>query len=278
MFSDMPGVVGPTEWITQEQYDGHFDAVWDLREMVIDALAILSETVGGMARQWSHDLILQHQKRHDSDVLHNYFLDLQAMLVLLMSRKEALTDTFRWGTCMLYMPSPALYHTSFTSNVLEGKTLFDSSPDRFGKDLAEVMRIAREVTSTRYPAMSNPLQDGKCYRSCVLSERPTFVARTSSGLARRIRIPHTPSQHVAKHRNQLRDTLRDVEASNGVGQIRSDISTTRLLTDLTNMQICLALRMEDICKGQKTTHRMLRTILVEVRGRRTGGAYIKEAD
>ncbi len=75
------------------------------------------------------------------------------MLVLLMSRKEALTDTFRWGTCMLYMPSPALYHTSFTSNVLEGKTLFDSSPDRFGKDLAEVMRIAREVTSTRYPAM-----------------------------------------------------------------------------------------------------------------------------
>ncbi len=69
MFSDMPGVVGPTEWITQEQYDGHFDAVWDLREMVIDALAILSETVGGMARQWSHDLILQHQKRHDSDVV-----------------------------------------------------------------------------------------------------------------------------------------------------------------------------------------------------------------
>ncbi|KAF8876111.1 hypothetical protein CPB85DRAFT_1568166 [Mucidula mucida] len=60
--------------------------------------------------------------------------------------------------------------------------------------------------------------------------------------------------------------------------IRSDISTTRLLTDLTNMQIRLESRMEDICKGQKTTHRMLRTILVEVRGRRTGGAYIKEAD
>ncbi len=47
-------------------------------------------------------------------------------------------------------------------------------------------------------------------------------------------------------------------------QIRSDISTTELLTDLRNMQIRLASRVENIYEGQKTTHHMLRTILVKV--------------
>ncbi|KAF9035702.1 hypothetical protein BDZ89DRAFT_1061983 [Hymenopellis radicata] len=60
--------------------------------------------------------------------------------------------------------------------------------------------------------------------------------------------------------------------------IRSDISTMRLLTDLKMMQTRLMKSVDDIHEGQKTTHHMLRTILVEVRGRRTGDAYIEEAD
>ncbi|KAF9016084.1 hypothetical protein BDZ89DRAFT_416442 [Hymenopellis radicata] len=60
--------------------------------------------------------------------------------------------------------------------------------------------------------------------------------------------------------------------------IRSAISTMRILTDLKMMQTRLMMRVEDMYKGQKTTHHMLRTILVEVRGRRTGDAYIDEAD
>ncbi|KAF9020171.1 hypothetical protein BDZ89DRAFT_278953 [Hymenopellis radicata] len=80
-----------------------------------------------------------------------------------------------------------------------------------------------------------------------------------------------------------------------VFNIRSDISTTRLLTDLKIMHTRLASRVDDIYDGQKTTHHMLRTLLVEVgtglsghicshavlmqvRGRRTGDAYIDEAD
>ncbi|KAF9020162.1 hypothetical protein BDZ89DRAFT_278789 [Hymenopellis radicata] len=46
--------------------------------------------------------------------------------------------------------------------------------------------------------------------------------------------------------------------------IRSDISTMRLLTDLKIMQTRLASHVDDIYDGQKTTHHMLHTLLVKV--------------
>ncbi|KAF9032483.1 hypothetical protein BDZ89DRAFT_1063385 [Hymenopellis radicata] len=67
--------------------------------------------------------------------------------------------------------------------------------------------------------------------------------------------------------------------------IRSDISTTQLLTDLKIMQTRLASRVEDIYEGQKATHNMLQTLLVDThtvmmqfRGHRTGDACVAEAD
>ncbi|KAF9023071.1 hypothetical protein BDZ89DRAFT_1136926 [Hymenopellis radicata] len=67
--------------------------------------------------------------------------------------------------------------------------------------------------------------------------------------------------------------------------IRSDISTTQLLTDLKIMQTRLASRVEDIYEGQKAAHNLLQTLVVDthtvlmhVRGRRTGDAYTDEAD
>ncbi len=73
--------------------------------------------------------------------MYNHFLDLQALVILIMSSKGASTDTFWWETCTLYIPSRGLCHHSFTSSAFEGRILVDLSRDRPWKDLAEVMRI-----------------------------------------------------------------------------------------------------------------------------------------
>ncbi|KAF9035713.1 hypothetical protein BDZ89DRAFT_1062000 [Hymenopellis radicata] len=77
---------------------------------------------------------------------------------------------------------------------------------------------------------------------------------------------------------EVKDLRARVDNARIAFKIRSDISTTGLLYDLRMMQTRLASRVEDIYEGQQTTHHMLHTILVEVRGHRSGHAYVEEAD
>lgn len=49
-----------------------------------------------------------------------------------------------------------------------------------------------------------------------------------------------------------------------VFKIRNDISISRLLTELHTMHACLMARVDDLFEGQRTTHDMLRMLLVEV--------------
>ncbi|KAF9035685.1 hypothetical protein BDZ89DRAFT_1061969 [Hymenopellis radicata] len=77
---------------------------------------------------------------------------------------------------------------------------------------------------------------------------------------------------------EVKDLRVRVDNARIAFKIRSDISTTGLLYDLRMMQTHLASRVEDIYAGQQTTHHMLHTILVKVQGRRTGDAYVEEAD
>ncbi|KAF9020172.1 hypothetical protein BDZ89DRAFT_1072457 [Hymenopellis radicata] len=77
---------------------------------------------------------------------------------------------------------------------------------------------------------------------------------------------------------EVKDLRARVDNARIAFKIRSDISTTGLLYDLRMMQTRLASRVEDIYMGQQTTHHMLHTLLVEVRGHRTGGAHVEEAD
>ncbi|KAF9020156.1 hypothetical protein BDZ89DRAFT_1072433 [Hymenopellis radicata] len=80
---------------------------------------------------------------------------------------------------------------------------------------------------------------------------------------------------------EVKDLRVRVDNARIAFKIRSDISTTGLLYDLRRMQTRLESRVDALCEGQKMTHHMLQTILVEVgkvQGRRTGDAYVEEAD
>ncbi|KAF9023088.1 hypothetical protein BDZ89DRAFT_1136938 [Hymenopellis radicata] len=63
---------------------------------------------------------------------------------------------------------------------------------------------------------------------------------------------------------EVKDLRARVDNARITFKIRSDISTTGLLYDLRRMQTRLESRVDELCEGQKTTHHMLRTILVEV--------------
>ncbi|KAF9016077.1 hypothetical protein BDZ89DRAFT_1075938, partial [Hymenopellis radicata] len=52
-------------WISKSKLDQQIDAVVDVRERSLDAVAVLAETVGGIAREWQHQ-ILSHQEKHGS--------------------------------------------------------------------------------------------------------------------------------------------------------------------------------------------------------------------
>ncbi len=61
MFSDMEDVVGPSmnrrEWLSLIEHTTWHNALISNRERCLDALAVLSETVGGVARQlWCETL------------------------------------------------------------------------------------------------------------------------------------------------------------------------------------------------------------------------------
>ncbi|KAF8893256.1 hypothetical protein CPB85DRAFT_1330987 [Mucidula mucida] len=365
MFSDMQDLVAPsrssTQWMSLTEYNNRCDAIVDIVERCLEAGTVLSETVGGVARQWWND-ILSNQRHHG--MMYNHFLDLQALVILIMSSKGAWTDTFWWETCTLYIPSRGLCHHSFTSSAFEGRILVDLSRDRPWKDLADVMRITlpyfREMKarldtlsinvgySSDSASILGPSNLANLITCLDIAEsvakmvpvfgdvlegvcgilRKTVEAAEKARAARdecRALAEHTASITLAilneigpastlsggefKRICDLRDTIKIVDSRvqrlSKLGRlkyivcrgiinaevmrlraqvdnarvafnIRSDISTTRLLTDLRNMQIRLASRVENIYEGQKTTHHMLRTILVKVQSH-SGGAYIVKA-
>ncbi|KAF9014448.1 hypothetical protein BDZ89DRAFT_1142291 [Hymenopellis radicata] len=72
-YSDVQDLVGvsmtSTEWISEMEVDQWWDALREVAEMSLDAIAVLAETVGGPAReQW--DLILLDRYRNDLELPH----------------------------------------------------------------------------------------------------------------------------------------------------------------------------------------------------------------
>ncbi|KAF8876103.1 hypothetical protein CPB85DRAFT_537315 [Mucidula mucida] len=123
---------------------------------------------------------------------------------------------------------------------------------------------------------ASTLNDGDFNRICDLRETIKLVDSRVQSLSKLGRTKYLFNR--GRINAEVMDLRTQVDNARIAFNIRSDISTTRLLTDLRNMQIRLASRVEDIYDGQKTTHHMLRTILVKVEGYRSGGAYIDEAD
>ncbi|KAF9020159.1 hypothetical protein BDZ89DRAFT_1072439 [Hymenopellis radicata] len=120
-------------------------------------------------------------------------------------------------------------------------------------------------------------------RICDLRETIKIVDSRVQSLSKLGRLKYLASRgRITAEVMELRSRVDNARIA---FNIRSDISTTQLLTDLKIMQTRLASRVEDIYEGQKATHNMLQTLLVDthtvlmqVRGRRTGDAYIDEAD
>ncbi|KAF9032487.1 hypothetical protein BDZ89DRAFT_1063391 [Hymenopellis radicata] len=102
------------------------------------------------------------------------------------------------------------------------------------------------------------------------------VERRITGLSTLGRLKYLTAR--GKINAEVKDLRVRVDNARIAFKIRSDISTTGLLYDLRRMQTRLESRVDELCEGQKATHHMLQTILVEVRGRRTGDAYIEVAD
>ncbi|KAF8876104.1 hypothetical protein CPB85DRAFT_537689 [Mucidula mucida] len=367
MFSDMEDVVGPSmnrrEWLSLIEHTTWHNALISNRERCLDALAVLSETVGGVARQlWCETL--SDQEMHGVNA--NCFPVLQALVILIMSSKAAVTDTIWWDFCTLYIPSQRIFHFSFDSSFLEGKFVMDFSPDRRSKDLAEVMRIPlpyfREMKA-RLNALSSNIGHSSDSASILgpsnlanlitcldIAESisklvPVFgdVLEGACGILRKTvqaaevaRSARNECRALAEHTASitlailhefgptsvlsggdfnricdLRDTIKIVDSRvqslSKLGRtkyllyrgrinaevmdlraqmdnariafdIRNDISSTRLLTDLRNMQIHLASRVEDLYMAQKTTQALLETLVVEFRGRRYGDVHVDQAD
>ncbi|KAF9016076.1 hypothetical protein BDZ89DRAFT_416245 [Hymenopellis radicata] len=102
------------------------------------------------------------------------------------------------------------------------------------------------------------------------------VERRITGLSTLGRLKYLTAR--GKINAEVKDLRVRVDNARIAFKIRSDISTTGLLYDLRRMQTRLESRVDELCEGQKATHHMLQTILVEVRGRSTGDAYIEMAD
>ncbi|KAF9018745.1 hypothetical protein BDZ89DRAFT_1165012 [Hymenopellis radicata] len=113
-------------------------------------------------------------------------------------------------------------------------------------------------------------------RICELRETIKIVDSRVQSLSKLGRLKYFGSR--GRINTEVIELRAQVDNARIAFKIRSDISATRLLTDLKNMQTRLMMRVEDMYEGQKMTHHMLRTLLVEVRGRRTGNVYADDAD
>ncbi|KAF9023090.1 hypothetical protein BDZ89DRAFT_1070188 [Hymenopellis radicata] len=120
-------------------------------------------------------------------------------------------------------------------------------------------------------------------RICDLRETIKIVDSRVQSLSKLGRLRYLASRgRITAEVMELRSRVDNARIA---FKIRSDISTTQLLTDLKIMHTRLASRVEDIYEGQKATHHMLQTLLVDThtvmmqfRGHRTGDAYVDEAD
>ncbi len=84
MFSDMQDLVAPsrssTQWMSLTEYNNRCDAIVDIVERCLEAGTVLSETVGGVARQWWND-ILSNQRHHGMVSVYHISLSLPIYLV-----------------------------------------------------------------------------------------------------------------------------------------------------------------------------------------------------
>ncbi|KAF9035706.1 hypothetical protein BDZ89DRAFT_1061989 [Hymenopellis radicata] len=100
-------------------------------------------------------------------------------------------------------------------------------------------------------------------RLCELRETITIVDSRVQSLSKLGRLRYLTSRgRITAEVMELRSRVDNARIA---FNIRSDISTMRLLTDLKVMQTRLASRVEDIYEGQKATHNMLQTLLVDTR-------------
>ncbi len=143
-------------WLSAHEFHQYLDVTKIFQETIVDAVAVLAETVGGAAREWwhlmrtdweAHNFVSTKDSRPGSSLIHckaKYYWTLQALLILVLSTSSdaAWTDTDWWEFHDFCIPSQKLFHRSSTSNKFEGRILFDFSPGRPWKDLApEVMQI-----------------------------------------------------------------------------------------------------------------------------------------
>ncbi|KAF9005303.1 hypothetical protein BDZ89DRAFT_1236250 [Hymenopellis radicata] len=130
-------------WISAIEYMQWIHAVVGTRERCLEALAVLAETVGGVARGLWRGV----QGDGSDGFAVNYSGALQAVLII--TRTRAWTDADWWGIHNFYIPGQR--HLLFTSSSIDERILLDLSPGRPWKDLADVMQITlpyfREMTA-----------------------------------------------------------------------------------------------------------------------------------
>ncbi|KAF9020036.1 hypothetical protein BDZ89DRAFT_1138903 [Hymenopellis radicata] len=122
-------------WIPESEYMQWLDALVDVRERSLDALGVLAETVGGVAR----GLWRGFQRDGSDGSTGNYHEALQAVLII--TRTRAWTDADWWRVHNAYIPGQRMCHLSFTSSLFDEGILLDFSPGRPWRDLADVMQI-----------------------------------------------------------------------------------------------------------------------------------------
>ncbi|KAF8876102.1 hypothetical protein CPB85DRAFT_1345083 [Mucidula mucida] len=93
--------LGPIEWTLKAEYKKRSEEVHFSRR-VLDAINVLAETVGGLARQWWR-VSLSDSRKGYVEVLYNHCLSLQPMIMHRTSKGDWLDDC-RWDTWLLTFP------------------------------------------------------------------------------------------------------------------------------------------------------------------------------
>ncbi|KAF9001814.1 hypothetical protein BDZ89DRAFT_1081544 [Hymenopellis radicata] len=146
-------------WVSETEYWHWLGALLDVQERSLDALAVLAEIVGGVARELWRWFQVSLRPTHGSggSAPATSYERLQALLIVIKCSTRAWTDADWWGLHNLYIPGQRMYYLSFTSSLFDERILLDLSPGRAWKDLADVMQISlpyfREMTA-RVEALS----------------------------------------------------------------------------------------------------------------------------